>query len=111
MLRKNAMGNRKTESRTRLLQREKWIEDVVAMLGRDSASVIPHADFDLIPRPACLHGNFSALWHGLRRVDDQIEQHLLELFRVAFNRRHLGRHIDPDVNVLVSRAVRGQTRH
>src|SRR5213078_1265403 len=70
-------------SRAHGFGREERLKELLLVLRRHSRTVIPHLEADLLPdvgqpdlNPAALP---SGALDGLLRVDDEIQQHLLEL--------------------------------
>src|SRR5687768_15411598 len=74
------------------LGREEWFEDTTSSLGRDPRAVVRNLNFDgsgLSPRPTC-NAEFplaADVLQGMLGIDDEVDEHLVQLVRVAVDRR------------------------
>ena len=53
--------------------------------------------------------NLTVSRHGLDSIDRQVQNHLLHLFRIAFERRHRRRHVLAKGNPFLMGGVPGKT--
>src|SRR6267154_5336824 len=67
-----------------------WIKDARQTLRENSAATIGDDDANPFRRGAGAHEEFAAFWlgigHGMAGICNQVEEHLLELHSVAFDR-------------------------
>ena len=74
--------------------REEMVEDSIACFFGNANSIIAHARANcVVPIPLCGDHNFAAarrsVAHGIKGIDHEIDQHLLQLNRIGFNRRQI----------------------
>jgi len=84
----DAVGERQAQAgaATHGLGREERVEDARQMLGSDAAAVVLDLDPDLVPGVAAAHDDQAALRADrLGRVDEQVQEHLIELRRQALD--------------------------
>src|SRR5882724_3824260 len=112
----DGMHGRETEAgaQAELLGREERFEDPLPHFGRNADARVGHLQYDMrsrLGRPthlgwlsvdgniACRHGEHAAARHGITGVDREIEQHLMQLRRIAGDRPKVfgGMRLDPDV--------------
>ena len=105
------LGQAETAPFANVLGGEEGLEGVLQHLGRHTGPVVRHADHDVfaahqlrrerrLPRGHVRRGDAdrAALRHGIPRVDREVQQHELELGRVAAGGPEVGgqRHLDLD---------------
>jgi hypothetical protein len=100
------------------LRREEWLEDPRQIFGRDTHAAVSHGD---VREPARRdverdrrarrfielldvgrYGELATAWHGIARVDAEVQHRALQLHGVADDRHRLGRklgdHGDPSID-------------
>ena len=83
---------------------EKWIENVLEMIGRDTTSFI--LDLQLYPWGAAGLGQESrmnpndavAIGHCIQSIQEQIQQHLFDLLAIEQEQRKLRRQVRLNLN-------------
>src|SRR5258705_9733973 len=91
MLLYDLIGNRQSEpsSLADLLGAEEWVEDLRQHVLRDALSGVRHLDLHAaVIAPRRKRDRPFPVLHGLHRVGDQIEKHLIHLGRRAYDRRY-----------------------
>src|SRR5690606_33981662 len=86
----DAVADGQTHSRSISLGGEEGIEDPGHVFRLDSASVILHADMNPVAQLSPPNPHLSLFSEGLQAVLDQIDQHLLQLFRIPFHHHRGG---------------------
>src|SRR5262245_62242007 len=78
-------------------RREERLEDVAAIGLGDAPALVLHRYLDLQPATRALQPGAdlhdAAPWHGIARVDDEVDQRALELERIDADRRQCGRQL------------------
>ena len=101
MLRDDAVHHRQAHAGAALRQLggEEWLEDPLLQLGRDADAGVAHLHPDLAVAAAGPDRQIAAAGHGVGGVDDEVDEHLLELAAVAFERQlaRLGHQRQTDV--------------
>src|SRR5256885_921028 len=70
---------------------EKKLKDFLPVLQRNAFSRITHADFRHFTAPAEDHVKLSTIGHGLQRIENQIQQSLLQQSAIDIHLRHIDR--------------------
>src|SRR5579862_5077768 len=92
--------------------REERLEELRLQFFGDSVALIGHAHANALLYIAHFHAYDSAAWgHGMLSVDDQINQHLLKLPFVAFDRRNVWFEIQHDFDALLRQILLEQRDH
>ena len=85
MLGRDIRGYCKTEASTVFFRRKERLEDTLLGLGRDTTTFVTDFDTETVSFEEALDENYPASGSGLDRIEDQVEQQLLDLLRIAAN--------------------------
>ena len=102
------MGYGEPQARSVFLGREERIKKTVDMERNDAVAVVDDLDNEPLIFTGCRQLNRASIRTGLNRVDHQVQQHLLQLLQVAFDRREFGIDMFREMDDLTADAVPGE---
>src|SRR5581483_3454653 len=74
MLFNDLRGHSEPKARAIFLGGEKWIEDMIALFGRDSAAFVPHGNRNASVPSTGLQMHRASALGSLNRINDQVQQ-------------------------------------
>src|ERR1700744_113706 len=102
-------GDCKTKACTTLFGGEKRIEHFLVFIWRHPATLVTDFDAQAVLTVDTTNPHSSSPLRSLYRVDNEIQQDLLQLLCITFNRLQASLMIHDEFNVVQNRGVAGNT--